>query len=138
MDVLQKEKVTAGAVLNGKELLFNEHLLEREFFELVSHQPSSQIPTLPYPGLPWKMSDVGQSNMVGAPIFGQHNETILKDYLGLGNESYQNLRDEGAISEKIDILPKEITVSRENKVKEGSIYSYDPNFETEIKTRFKT
>ncbi|MDC0035750.1 CoA transferase [Chloroflexi bacterium] len=138
MDVLQKEKVTAGAVLNGKELLFNEHLLEREFFELVSHQPSTQIPTLPYPGLPWKMSDVGQSNMIGAPIFGQHNETILKDYLGLGNESYQNLRDEGAISEKIDILPKEITVSRENKVKEGSIYSYDPNFETEIKSRFKT
>ena len=35
MEVLQRKGVGAGAVLNGKELLFNKHLFERNFFEIV-------------------------------------------------------------------------------------------------------
>ena len=136
MEVLQGQGVTAGAVLNGKELLFNKHLFERNFFEIVPHQPQSQIPQLPYPGRPWKMSSSSQGTMEPAPSFGQHNETILKNYLGLSNELYQKLQDQGAISEKIDIVAKKITVSREDKANEGSIYSYDPNFKSTIKSYF--
>ena len=136
MDVLQQAGISAGAVLNGKELLFNKHMAERNFFEIVAHQPGSQIPKLPYPGKPWKMSKHSQVNMVGAPSFGQHNEIILKHYLGISDESYQQLRNEAAISEKIDIVAKEIRVSREEKAKEGSIHSYDPNFKSAVKSYF--
>jgi len=136
MEVLQDQGVSAGAVLNGKELLFNHHLLERNFFEIVPHQPESQIPELPYPGRPWKMSKPFENNMLGAPNFGQHNETILKNYLGLNDKSYERLRAQGAISEKIDIIAKEIMVAREEREKEGSVYSYDPNFKSTIKSYF--
>ena len=136
MEILQGRGVSAGAVLNGKELLFNQHLFERNFFEIVPHQPQSQIPKLPYPGKPWKMSKPTQGNMKPPPSFGQHNETILKNYLGLNNKSYQELQDQGAISEKIDIVAKEIIVSREERAKEGSVYSYDPNFKSTIKSYF--
>ena len=138
MEVLQRKGVGAGAVLNGKELLFNKHLFERNFFEIVPHQPESQIPELPYPGKPWKMSEPSHGNMVAAPSFGQHNETILKNYLGLSDKSFQQLREQGAISETIDIAAKEIMVSREEKAKEGSVYSYDPNFQSKIKSYFDT
>ncbi len=138
MEILQRQGVAAGAVLNGKELLFNKHLFERNFFEIVPHQPESQIPELPYPGKPWKMSGPSQGKMVAAPSFGQHNETILKNYLGLSNKSFQQLREQGAISAKIDIAAKEIMVSRKEKSKEGSVYSYDPNFKSTIKSYFDT
>ena len=74
--------------------------------------------------------------MLGAPNFGQHNETILKNYLGLNDKSYERLRAQGAISEKIDIIAKEIMVAREEREKEGSVYSYDPNFKSTIKSYF--
>jgi len=136
MEVLQGQGVSAGAVLNGKELLFNQHLFERNFFEIVPHQPESQIPKLPYPGKPWKMSEPYEGNVNAPPSFGQHNETIMKNYLRLSNKSYQELRDQGAISEEIDIVAKEIILSREERAKEGSVYSYDPNFKSTIKSYF--
>ena len=82
------------------------------------------------------MSKPTQGNMKPPPSFGQHNETILKNHLGLSNKSYQELQDQGAISEKIDIVAKEIIVSREERAKEGSVYSYDPNFKSTIKSYF--
>ena len=82
------------------------------------------------------MSKPFENNMLGAPNFGQHNETILKNYLGLKDKSYERLRAQGAISEKIDITAKEIMVAREEREKEGSVYSYDPNFKSTIKSYF--
>ena len=62
----------------------------------------------------------------------------MKNYLGLSDKSFQQLREQGAISETIDIAAKEIMVSREEKAKEGSVYSYDPNFKSKIKSYFDT
>ena len=136
MNTLQRKGVAAGAVLNGKELLFNEHLNQREFFEIVPHHPESEVPTLPYPGKPWKMSANSDVKMKGAPLFGQHNESILKNYLGLTNESYDALINEEAVVNYIKLDPREILVSREAREEEGSIYSYDPDFKSTIKSYF--
>jgi len=136
MTTLQKNRVPAGVVLNGKELLFNEHLNHRDFFEIVSHHPNSEVPTLPYPGKPWKMSKGSDLKMKGAPLFGQHNESILKNYLGLNDDSYDTLVNEEAVVDDIKLAAREILVSREAREKEGSIYSYDPNFKSTIKSYF--
>ena len=74
--------------------------------------------------------------MKGAPLFGQHNESILKNYLGLTNESYDALINEEAVVNYIKLDPREILVSREAREKEGSIYSYDPDFKSTIKSYF--
>ena len=136
MNTLQKEGVAAGAVLNGKELLFNEHLNQRDFFEIVPHHPESEVPTLPYPGKPWKMSPGSDVKMKGAPLFGQHNESILKNYLGLNDDSYDTLINEKTVVDNIKLDTRDILVSREIREKEGSIYSYDPNFKSTIKSYF--
>ena len=46
MQTLQAAGVPAGAVLDSHDLLFDPHLLERGFFEVVSHDPSTGIPPL--------------------------------------------------------------------------------------------
>jgi hypothetical protein len=74
--------------------------------------------------------------MKGAPLFGQHNESILKNHLGLTNESYDALINEEAVVNYIKLDPKEILVSREAREEEGSIYSYDPDFKSTIKSYF--
>ena len=52
---LQSRGVPAGAVLDGKELLFDDHLNERGFFEVVEHPPGADIPPLPYASRPWEI-----------------------------------------------------------------------------------
>ena len=54
---LQNKKIPAGAVLDGKELLFDPHLNERNFFEVAEHHESTEMPPLPYGTRPWKFSE---------------------------------------------------------------------------------
>jgi hypothetical protein len=82
------------------------------------------------------MSKGSDLKMKGAPLFGQHNESILKTYLGLNDDSYDTLVNEEAVVDDIKLDAREILVSREAREKEGSIYSYDPNFQSTIKSYF--
>ena len=79
---LQAEGVAAGAVVDSEDLLFNEHLKERGFYEVVEHHRDTGMPPLPYAGRPWKLSDTPAVPPQPAPIMGQHNRDILAGLLG--------------------------------------------------------
>ena len=97
MGRLQSVGVAAGAVLDSKELLFDNHLRERGFFEVVSHHPTTGMPPLPYAGRPWKLSGTPVVSGKAAPIMGQHNRQVLSELL---------CRSEGEISalEERDVI----------------------------------
>ena len=82
MKVLQTAGVPAGAVLDGQELLFNEHLKSRNFYEIVPHHPTTGMPPLPYAGRPWQFSTTPHVEPKAAPIMGEHNKSIFIDLLG--------------------------------------------------------
>ena len=93
MGALQAVGVPAGAVLDSKEMLFDPHLRERGFYEIVRHHPSTGMPPLPYASRPWKLSRTPAVNPKAAPLMGEHNEFVLRDLLGMTEDEVVGLRN---------------------------------------------
>jgi len=92
MSMLQQAGVKAGAVLNVVELADDPHLEERGFFEPLSHPEAG---THRYPGASWKMSSTPGSLRLPAPCFGEHNEYVFGQLLGLSTDEISKLAEEG-------------------------------------------
>ena len=97
MHALQKDGVAAGAVLDSKDLLFDPHLGQRNFYEVVTHHESTGIPPLPYAGRPWKLSKTPAVNSQPAPLMGEHNNLVLSGLLGKTAEEMAELEEAGII-----------------------------------------
>lgn len=97
MHILQKNGVRAGAVLKVSEMLKDPHFRERGFFESVSHPEAG---THLQPGMPWKFSRTSGKIRRPAPCFGEHNEYIFKELLGMSDEEIAKLKWEGIVSEE--------------------------------------
>ena len=96
MHILQKAGVTAGAVLNAKEVMENPHLRERAYFNMVTHP---QAGTHDYPGLPLKLSDAATGSDRPAPCIGQDNHYVLGELLGFSEDEISNLEEKRVISD---------------------------------------
>jgi crotonobetainyl-CoA:carnitine CoA-transferase CaiB-like acyl-CoA transferase len=94
MRLLQEAGVPAGAVLNAAELLADEHLADRNFFQEVDHP---EVGLRKYCGLPIQFSDKPSLPGRPAPCLGEHNEYILKNLLGLPPEEINRLREKNII-----------------------------------------
>ncbi|HXX59263.1 MAG TPA: CoA transferase, partial [Dehalococcoidales bacterium] len=94
MHRLQSAGVTCGALLNGRELLENEHLNERGFFVEIPH---AEAGTHKYAGTPVKLSATPAHFSLSAPLLGEHNDNILKELLGIGEAEIELLRKCGAL-----------------------------------------
>jgi len=88
MNLLQHEGVPTGAVLNAKELVENAHLDKRDYFVKQDH-PSVGI--RPYPGLPFKFSDIQPTYYRPAPRVDEHTEYVFGNLLGISHEEIEIL-----------------------------------------------
>ena len=136
MKELQANGVPAGAVLDSKDLLFNAHLTERGFFEVVKHQPSTGMPPLPYAGRPWKMSETPAVSPTAAPLMGEHNEFVLRELLGLTQADVARLEEEGVIGyAPTDPRPVQ-RPSLDEQVRQGRMLRYETDFQGQVAGAF--
>jgi len=132
MDRLQTAGVAAGAVLDSKDLLFNPHLLERGFFEVVAHHPSTGIPPLPYVGRPWKMSLTPPVPAKAGPIMGEHNQLVLSELLGRSAAEMASLEEEGVIG-YAPTSPRPVSrPSLDEQVRQGRMQRYETDFREQV------
>ena len=133
---LQARGVPAGEALDGKALLFNEHLNQRGFYEIVEHPPSSRIPPLPYASRPWKFGRTPGSIRRAAPTLGEHNTETLRDILGLSESEVDAMEESGIVG----TAPVNPGVARpqsnELLLEQGRIVRAEPDFEDQIRQRF--
>ncbi|MBE0481331.1 MAG: CoA transferase [Dehalococcoidia bacterium] len=95
MRELQLRGVAAGVVLSGKDLLFNPHLEQRGFFDVIDHPV---VGRRPYPKqFPVKFTEAEAREPKAAPLLGQDNEYLLKDLLGLSDTRIAELDREKII-----------------------------------------
>jgi len=96
MAALQGHGVPSGAVLNAPELLADDNLNSRGFFVTIKE---TEAGSFPYPGFP---VTVDGSRVVGrpAPLFGEHNDEILRDLLGIPEAEIQRFRDDGVLMDE--------------------------------------
>ena len=95
MHTLQKAGVAAGAVMTTAEILDDPHLNERGYFETVTHPEAG---TWRIEGPTWKLSETPAHIRMPAPCFGEHNDYVLHELLGLSEIETRKLEVERVIS----------------------------------------
>jgi len=94
MDILQKAGVAAVPSFNSEELYRDPHLKERGLFtEIDCPAGGKQIVVSP----PWKFSVTPVTIYGRGPLFGEHNQYVFGELLGMSNKEIKSLIDEQVI-----------------------------------------
>jgi crotonobetainyl-CoA:carnitine CoA-transferase CaiB-like acyl-CoA transferase len=93
VDKAQELRMPFGVVQNLDEVLEDDHLKDREFFEEIEHPSAGKFT---YPGAPFKMTQ-SKWKSGRAPLMGEHNEEIFCDRLGYSKKQLVGLSQLGII-----------------------------------------
>jgi crotonobetainyl-CoA:carnitine CoA-transferase CaiB-like acyl-CoA transferase len=88
MHSLQAAGVTAGAVMNGPQLLDDAHMQVRA---ALIPQDRPDLGIKHYPGQPYRFAKAEPVANRRAPLLGEHTNEVLKELLDLGDEELQAL-----------------------------------------------
>jgi crotonobetainyl-CoA:carnitine CoA-transferase CaiB-like acyl-CoA transferase len=100
--LLQSQGIAAGPVLNNRDLLLDEHLRARGFYEVVEHpQPVGRRPVI---GRPFRLKHRDARIARPAPKLGEHGAQILREWLGMEQADIASLT-EGASSPGSSVIP---------------------------------
>ena len=94
MEELQSLGISAGAVLNGPELLEDRQLQARDSFML---QDRPGLGTKHYPGQPYRFLLSKEGPNIRAPLLGEHTREVLQERLDLSQSEIDALTDEDVI-----------------------------------------
>jgi crotonobetainyl-CoA:carnitine CoA-transferase CaiB-like acyl-CoA transferase len=90
--LLQDAGVPAAPVVHGRDLHHDRHLRERDWFARLHHP---QAGAHDYPCLPLRYAGRRPHPAHPSPMFGQHTDEVLREYLGLDDDRLAALRADG-------------------------------------------
>ncbi len=128
MHRLQAEGIPAGPVLTGKDIHFDPHYQSRGFLERVTYPPERDMGTRVFIGRPYKFSRSPLRIRGPAPTFGQDNEPLLRDLLGVDEAAYRTLVQDAVVvtvplrGDPSNKLPPE------QAVEAGMLAEWDPEY----------
>ncbi len=93
-EMLDRERVANSPILNIQQVVNDPHLNARGYFVEVEHPI---IGRAKIPGVPFKLSKTPGTVSRPSPLVGEHNELILKKYLGMSPEDIKRLKEEGVL-----------------------------------------
>lgn len=95
MDILQGHGIACGVVLGPDRQTEDPNLRATEHFAVLDREV---IGSVPYPRLPVWYNGRPPEHRTPAPLFGQHNQEVLRDLLGLDTNAVEQLQREGVIA----------------------------------------
>jgi len=132
MHLLQSYGVPAGAVLNARDLVLNEHLHARGFFEWMPHPEELAIPDKPYPGAPWRFSMSSRGSSRPAPLLGGDTQFVLEDLLGYSTDQISAIRESGAFGPSPEEFPRPHPMSLDDMKKKRGVIDVDLEYQYRI------
>ena len=128
MHRLQGVGIPAGPVLTGKDVHFDPHFRSRGFLERVTYPPDRNIGTRPFIGRPYKFSRSPLRIQGPAPIFGQDNEPLLQNLLGIGGTEYESLVRDAVIASVPSSGEPSPQIPPEEALQRGLLAASDPDY----------
>lgn len=92
---LQRAGVPAGAVLDVAELSVDPHLQARGFFRVMAHP---EVGSHPLMRPPWQMANTRAELRTPAPTYGQDNDYVYRQLLGMADGELERLTGAGVIA----------------------------------------
>ena len=103
--LLQSHGVPAGPVNTAKDIVSDEHLWRRGYFEVFDNPNSPHVGSRVFAGRPFRAPGIPLSLHLASSL-GQHNLSVLREMGGLTDEEIQRLSDEGVLSARPRILDR--------------------------------
>jgi len=94
MNMMQWAGVPAGVVQNAEDLFNDPQLKHRKHFEALDHP---EIGPYHIATSAFKLSKCQNRPTSPAPLFGEHTEMVLKEFLGLSDDEIADLVIEGVL-----------------------------------------
>ena len=132
MHLMQRQGIPSGPVLTGKDVHFDPQYQSRGFLERVTYPADRDIGTRPFIGRPYKFSKSPLKIHGPSPTFGQHNQPLLQDLLGVGDASYQELVQDAVIATVPTTGEPSPQIPPEEAVERGLIGDWDPDFKKHL------
>jgi crotonobetainyl-CoA:carnitine CoA-transferase CaiB-like acyl-CoA transferase len=129
MQTLQKAGVPVGAALTMKEMHLDPHLIERGFFEVIDQGGSVGKRPIPQQ-LPAKFTGVGTFTPKKAPRFGEDNDYVFADLLGMSKEEMKVFEEKGVIGGIPNLPPARPT--RKDLIETQGSGWFDPDYLNEL------
>jgi CoA:oxalate CoA-transferase len=101
--LLQENRVPVAPVLNTSEAVAHPHLRERGTVRKAKDPVLGEVDV---PGFPIRFSAAPKPSDTQAPLLGQHNAEVLKEFLGYSDERIARLKQEGVLMERPIDEPK--------------------------------
>jgi benzylsuccinate CoA-transferase BbsF subunit len=96
MNAMQAAGIAAGALETGEDLMDRDpQLKHRQFFTELDHPEVGKYRT--NSGAHFKLSKCDY-DLVRAPLLGEHNEYVFKGILGVPDDEYGRLVEDGTIN----------------------------------------
>jgi crotonobetainyl-CoA:carnitine CoA-transferase CaiB-like acyl-CoA transferase len=100
--MLQAAGVPAAPVNNGADVSADPVLLQTGFIRALQHPEAGRHA---YPGLSYQLARTPGGISKAAPCFGEHNDPVLRDILGLPGDQIAALKRTGAVTDRPAAAP---------------------------------
>lgn len=131
MELLQFRGIASGPVFNSRDLLVNDHLRQRGFYEKVMHpEPVGERRII---GRPYKLRFRDAHIKGPAPRFGDGNLPVLRDLLGMDAEKIAELFDKKVVSDLPTQPGQSGTMDTERMLTLRTLVAVDPDYNAVMK-----
>ena len=131
-EMLQDSGIPAGPVFTNRDTHLDPHFKARGFLERVTYPQDRGIGTRPFIGRPYKLSKTPLKIRGPSPTFGQHNEPVLMDLLGVSVEDYSALESEGIIAKVPTTGEPVVPGPIDDQLRQGVLSSWDHDYREKL------
>jgi crotonobetainyl-CoA:carnitine CoA-transferase CaiB-like acyl-CoA transferase len=135
---LQALGIAAGQVLDMREVMMDDHLIFRGFYEDVDLEGALGIRPLigrPYIFQTSRSAGVGPRVASRSPHYGEHNRYILAEMLGMDDDEIAELSARGIIATVPTKQPNAKAMDVAAMISKGSFRSLDPDYRARLTDR---
>jgi benzylsuccinate CoA-transferase BbsF subunit len=95
MNLLQSVGVAAVPSFDAENLFTDPHLAEQDFTQVVEHPEMGALVELKPP---WELSETPARIVRHSPLFGEHNNYVLGELLGISKQKLEELVQQGVVA----------------------------------------